>query len=42
MDTYMATFIDGTESDQVRNDETCENDLLVPLEALRISLSPKL
>jgi hypothetical protein len=36
-----ATFIDGTASGPVGDDETCESDSLAPLEALQISLTPK-
>jgi hypothetical protein len=39
--TCSASFIDGTATGPVGNDETCESESLAPLEALRVSLIPK-
>jgi len=39
--TCSASFIDGTSAGPVGDDETCESESLAPLEALRISLTPK-
>jgi hypothetical protein len=36
-----ATFIDGTSAGPVGNDETCEGENLAPLEALEITLIPR-
>jgi hypothetical protein len=39
--TCSASFIDGTATGPVGDDETCESESLAPLEALQISLTPK-
>jgi hypothetical protein len=40
--SYSATFIGGASAGPVGNDETCEGDTLAPLEALQITLTPRL
>jgi len=40
--SYAATFIGGATAGPVGNDETCEGDTLAPLEALQITLTPRL
>jgi len=40
--SYAARFIGGASAGPVGNDETCEGDTLAPLEALQISLAPRL
>jgi len=39
--SYSATFIGGASAGPVGNDETCEGDTLAPLEALKITLTPR-
>jgi hypothetical protein len=39
--TVEASFIDGTTAGPVGQDETCEGATLAPLEALRVTLTPK-
>jgi hypothetical protein len=39
--SYSASFIGGTSAGPVGNDETCEGDVLAPLEAMLITLTPK-
>jgi len=39
--TVEASFIDGTSAGPVGQDETCEGTTLAPLEALRVTLTPK-
>jgi len=39
--TCSAAFIDGTSTGPVGNDAICESDTLAPLEALQVSLTPK-
>jgi hypothetical protein len=39
--TCSASFIDGTSTGPVSADETCESESLAPLEALKITLTPK-
>jgi Clostridial hydrophobic W len=40
--SYAATFIGGASAGPVGNDETCEGDTLAPLEAVQITLTPRL
>jgi hypothetical protein len=40
--TCTASFVDGTSAGPVGQDETCEGPMLAPLEAILITLTPKL
>jgi hypothetical protein len=40
--SYSANFVGGTGAGPVGNDEICEGDTLAPLEALQVSLIPRL
>jgi hypothetical protein len=40
--SYAATFIGGASAGPVGNDETCEGDTLAPLEAVQVTLTPRL
>jgi hypothetical protein len=39
--SYSASFIGGTSAGPVGNDETCEGDVLAPLEAVLVTITPK-
>ncbi len=40
--SYSATFVGGATAGPVGNDETCEGDTLAPLEAIQVTLTPRL
>jgi hypothetical protein len=40
--SYSASFVGGTSAGPVGNDEICEGDTLAPLEAVQVSLIPRL